>query len=94
MKQVKSVYPDLDLSTITMGEPTPLTPAGDIVNEECDVTNNLKANQNNDSVVLAQPAVGKSTTIVLKTLLLLVSSLLLLRVTGCLKTFKHFSSFL
>lgn len=65
LKQVKSVYPNLDLSTTTMNESTSSTPAGDTVKEECDVTNNLEANQKNDSVVLAQPTVGKSITLTL-----------------------------
>lgn len=65
LKQVKSVYPDLDLSTITMDESTSSTLTSDTVKEECDITNNLEANQKNDSVVLAQPAVGKSITLTL-----------------------------
>ena len=43
LKQVRSVYPDLDLSKISMDDPVPTTPAGgDTVNEKTDDSTQLE----------------------------------------------------
>ena len=58
LKQVRSVYSNLDLSKVTMNDPLPTTLArGDTVNEEIDDSTKSERDLKDDSVVLAQPAV-------------------------------------
>ena len=54
LKQAKSLYPHLDFSKVTMDEPMPSTPAGDIIQEETD--DSTESRLKDDSVVLAQLA--------------------------------------
>ena len=54
LKQAKSLYPHLDFSKVTMDEPMPSTPAGDIIQEETD--DSTESRPKDDSVVLAQLA--------------------------------------
>ena len=61
LKQVASVYPELDLSGITMDASVPITPAGDTVADKDDEPLNLDLLLNDDRVVLAQPAVNTPT---------------------------------
>ena len=57
LKQVRSVYPDLDLSKISMDDLMPTTPTGvDIISEEIDDSTQSKQDPKDDVVVLAQPA--------------------------------------
>ena len=56
LKQVAPVYPELDLSGITLDDPVPMTPAGDTVADKRDEPINLDLLLNDDGVVLAQPA--------------------------------------
>ncbi|KAK9983501.1 hypothetical protein SO802_033026 [Lithocarpus litseifolius] len=58
LKQVKSVYPHLDLSWVSMDDPLPSTPTGDTTLEETNYSTESKPNPKDDSVVLAQPAVN------------------------------------
>ena len=51
-----SVYPELDLSGITMDDPVPMTLADDTVADKVDEPINLDLLLNDDGVVLAQPA--------------------------------------
>ena len=60
LKQVKSIYPYLDLSKVTMDDPLPSTPAGDTIQEETD--DSTESNPKNDSIVLAQLVVDPSVT--------------------------------
>ena len=62
LKQVKSVYPHLDLSKVTMDYPLPSTPAGDTIFEEIDYSTQFEQDPNDDGVVLAQPAMEKPAT--------------------------------
>lgn len=55
LKQVKSLYPHLDFSKVTMDEPLPSTPIDDTFHEETD--DSTKANPKDGNVVLAQPAI-------------------------------------
>ena len=56
LKQVGSIYLDLDLSKISMDDPMPMTPAGgDTVSEETDDSTHSKRDSKDDGVVLAQP---------------------------------------
>ena len=57
LKQVKSVYPHLDLSKVSMNAPLPSTPASDATLEEDDEFTKPEANPEDDGVVLAQPTV-------------------------------------
>ena len=58
LKQVKSVYLNLDLSKVTMDDPLPKTPVdGDTVSEEIDDSTQLERDSKNDGVVLASPTV-------------------------------------
>ena len=58
LKQVGSVYPDLDQSKISMDDPVPMTPVGtNTVSEETDNSTQSKWDPKDDSVVLAQLAV-------------------------------------
>ena len=58
LKQVRSVYPNLDLSKISMDDPLPTTPVGgDTVGEETNDSTQLKWDPKDDSVVLAQLAI-------------------------------------
>jgi len=56
LKQVGFVYPDLDLSEISMDDPVPTTPAGgDIVSKETDDSTYSEQDPKDDGMVLAQP---------------------------------------
>ena len=57
LKQVASVYPELDLSGITMDASVPMTPAGDTAAEKDDEPLNMDFLLNDAGVVLAQPAI-------------------------------------
>ena len=56
LKQVKFVYPHLDLSKVTMDDPLSSTFAGDTSFEEIDDSTESESDPKDDSVVLAQPA--------------------------------------
>ena len=60
LKQVKSLYPHLDLSEVNMDEPLPSTPAGDTIQEETD--DFMEPNPKDGSVVLTQPAIDAPIT--------------------------------
>ena len=60
LKQVKSIYPTLDLSKITMDEPLPSTLTGDTTLRESDDSTELEPTPKDDGVVLAQPTVNPS----------------------------------
>ena len=63
LKQVKSVYPHLDLSKVTMDDPLPSTPiGGDTISEEIDDSTQSKRDPKIDGVILAQPAMEKPVT--------------------------------
>ena len=57
LKQVGSVYPDLDLSNVSFDDPLPTTPmAGDTVDEESDDSTHTEEQiPIDDGVVIAQP---------------------------------------
>ena len=57
LKQVASVYPELDLSGITMDASVPMTPTADTVADKDDEPLNLDFLLNDAGVILAQPAV-------------------------------------
>ena len=61
LKQVKSIYPHLDLSKVTMDDPLPSTPS-DTTFYEIDDSTQSERDPKNDGVVLAQPAVEKPVT--------------------------------
>ena len=56
LKQVKSVYPHLDLSKATMDDLLPSTCASDTIFEEIDDSTESEPDPKNDSVILAQLA--------------------------------------
>ena len=62
LKQVKSVYPHLDLSKVTMDDPLPSTLASDTIFEETDDSTQSECDSKNDGVILAQPAMEKPIT--------------------------------
>uniref|UniRef100_A0A7N2LUF8 Uncharacterized protein n=1 Tax=Quercus lobata TaxID=97700 RepID=A0A7N2LUF8_QUELO len=63
LKQVRSVFPNLDLSKVTRDDPLPTTPAGgDTVSEETDNSIQLERDPKDDGVILAQPAVERPVT--------------------------------
>ena len=63
LKQVRFVYPNLDLFKVTMDDPMQTTPAfGDTVSEETDDSTLTKQDPKDDNVVLAQPALEKPVT--------------------------------
>ena len=58
LKQVRSIYPNLDLSKVTMNDPLSMTSThGDTVSEETDDSTELERDPKDDGVVLAQLAV-------------------------------------
>ena len=58
LKQVRFVYPNLDLSKVTMDDLLLTTPAdGNTVNEETDDSTQSKWDPKDDGVVITQPAV-------------------------------------
>uniref|UniRef100_A0A7N2MDM9 Uncharacterized protein n=1 Tax=Quercus lobata TaxID=97700 RepID=A0A7N2MDM9_QUELO len=61
-KEVKSVYPHLDLSMISMDDLMPSTPAGDSIFKETDDSTQPEWDPKNNGVVLVQPAVEKPVT--------------------------------
>lgn len=60
LKQVKSIYPTLDLSKITMDKPLPSTLTGDTTLRESDDSTELEPTPKDDGVVLAQPTINPS----------------------------------
>ena len=62
LKQVKSSYPHLDLSKITMDDPLPSTLASDTILEETDNSIKLKPDPKDDSIILAQPTTDPPVT--------------------------------
>ena len=62
LKQVKSVYPHLDLSKVSMDDPLSSTATGDTVFEDTDDFTELEQDPKNDGVILTQPAVEKTVT--------------------------------
>jgi len=62
LNQVKSVYPYLDLSKVTMDDPLSSTLASDTIFEETDNSTQSEWDLRNDGVILAQPAVEKLVT--------------------------------
>ena len=69
LKQVGSVYLDLDVSKISMDDPVSKTPAGgDTISEEADDSTQSEQDPKDDDVVLAQPVVeGPVAPLVLST---------------------------
>ena len=58
LKQVRSVYPNLDLSKVTMDDPLLTTPTrSDTVSDETDDSTESERDPKDDGVVLAQPVV-------------------------------------
>ena len=58
LKKVRYVYPNLDLSKVTMDDPLPTTLArGDTVSKETDDSTESTRDSKNDGVVLAQPTI-------------------------------------
>ena len=62
LKQVKSIYPHLDLSKVTMDDPLPLTLVGDTIQEETDDSTESEFVSKDDSVVLAQSTANPPVT--------------------------------
>ena len=63
LKQVGSVYPNLDLSKVTIDDPMLTTPAfGNTVSEETDDSTHMEQDPKDNGVVLAQPALKKPVT--------------------------------
>ena len=62
LKQVKSVYPHLDLSKVTMDDPLPSNAIGDTIFKETDDSSQSKRDPKNNGVILAQPVVEKLVT--------------------------------
>ena len=62
MKQVKSVYPNLDLSKVSIDDPLPSTLAGDTIYEGTDDSTVSEHDPKDDGVILAQPVVDKAVT--------------------------------
>ena len=61
LKQVKSIYPHLDLTKVSIEDPLPSTPIRDIILEKSDDSTKSKVNPKDDSVILAQPVVDQLT---------------------------------
>ena len=63
LKQVRSIYPNLDLFKVTMDDPMQTTPAfGDTVSEETNDSIHTEQDPKDDNVVLAQLALEKPVT--------------------------------
>ena len=63
LKQVKFVYPYLDLSKVTIDDPLPSTPAGgDTIFKETDNFTQSERDPKDEGVILAQPAMEKPVT--------------------------------
>ena len=62
LKKVKSIYPHLDLSKVSIDDPFLSTPAGDTVLEKSDDFFESEVDPKDDSVVLAQPTVDQLIT--------------------------------
>ena len=66
LKQVRSDYPNFDLSKVTMDDPLPTTPVGgDNINEETNDSTHAEQGLKDDGVVLAQPALERPVTLVI-----------------------------
>ena len=62
LKQVKSIYPHLDLSKVTMDDPLQSTPTGNTILDEINDSTESKLDPKDDGVVLAQLAMDPSVT--------------------------------
>ena len=62
LKQVKSIYPYLDLSKVTIDDLLPSTPVGDTVFEGTDDFTESERDPKNNGVIFAQHAVEKTVT--------------------------------
>lgn len=64
LKQVGSVYPNLDLSKTSLDDPVPTTPrSGDTVNEESsDSTHTEEQDSKDNGIVIAQPVLADLVT--------------------------------
>ena len=62
LKQVKSIYPHLDLSKVTMDDPLLSTPAGDTIQKETNDSTESESDPKDDSIVLAQLAADPPVT--------------------------------
>ena len=62
LKQVKSIYPHLDLSKVTMDDPLLSTPAGDTIQKETNDSIESESDPKDDSIVLAQLAADPPVT--------------------------------
>ena len=63
LKQVKSIYPHLDLSKITMDDPLLSTPADDTILDETNDSIESELDPKDDSVILAQLAADPPVTL-------------------------------
>jgi len=63
LKKVGSVYPNLDLSKVTMDDPLPITPVGgDTASEETNDSTHTEQGSKDDGMVLTQPAQERPVT--------------------------------
>ena len=63
LKQVGPIYPNLDLSKVTMDDLMQTTPAfGDTISEDTDNSTHMEQDSKDDGVVLAQPALEMPVT--------------------------------
>lgn len=63
LKQVGTVYPNLDLSKVTMDDPLPMAPAGgNTVNKVTNDFTHTEQGLKDDGVVFAQPALERPVT--------------------------------
>ena len=63
LKQVKSIYPHLDLSKVTMDDPLQSTPVDDTILDETDDSTESEPDPKDDSVILAQLAADPPVTL-------------------------------
>ena len=68
LKQVKSLYPYLDLSKVIMDDPLPLTLVSDTIFEEIDDSIKSEEVLKDDSIVLAQLATDLPVTLMISSL--------------------------
>ena len=61
LKQVKSIYPHLDSTKVSIEDPLPSTPIRDIILEKSDDSTESEVNPKDDSVILAKPVVDQLT---------------------------------
>ena len=63
LKQIKSIYPYLDLSKVTMDDPLLLTPVGNTILDKTNNSIESEPDPKDDSVVLAQPVADHPVTL-------------------------------